>query len=85
MFIKFTYVLPVQLFPQQLEHLLVLQVVQCKTLHYYPSVTSEGLQHSHHEGRTGSHEDDEHEDPYYNMTHTWYNPSKTQDIAISYT
>ena len=73
------------LFPQQLEHLLVLQVVQYQTLHYYPSVTSECLQHSHHEDRTSKYEDDEHEDLSYDMTRTWYNPNKTQHIAISYT
>ena len=42
--------------------------------HCYPLVASEGLQHSHHGGRTGNHEDGEHEDPSYDMTGTWYNP-----------
>ena len=56
-------------------------MVQYQTLHCYPLVASEGLQHSHHEGRTSNHEDDEHEDPYYDMIDILYNPVGN-DIVI---
>ena len=49
-------------------------MVQCHSPLCYHSVTSEDYQCFHHGGRTDSHEDDVHEDPYYDMTDTWYNP-----------
>ena len=62
---------------------------QCHTLCCYHLVTSEDCQHLHHGDRTDSYEDDVHEDPYYDMTDTWYNPFKqlllvTTGIACYY-